>query len=108
VDHLALKVSDQERSRRFYEAYCGFGSPRTYPDGTVMLYDGDGFALALGRDGFEPHFGIVLADAGAVRAIAERLAGDGVELVERWDEPEYASVKVRDPDGHIVEFFWEP
>jgi predicted lactoylglutathione lyase len=53
VDHLALKVSDQERSRRFYETYCGFGArPRRRPD--------------------------------------------------------YASVKARDPDGHVVEFSWEP
>jgi catechol 2,3-dioxygenase-like lactoylglutathione lyase family enzyme len=104
VDHLALKVADQERAQRFYEAYCGFGAPRTYPDGTVMLYR-DGFALALGGDGFEPHFGIVLENADAVRAMTERLAG--LEIVERWDEPDYVSVKVLDPDGNIVEFFWE-
>ena len=27
--------------------------------------------------------------------------------LERWDEPDYVSVKCRDPDGHIVEFSWE-
>ena len=26
-----------------------------------------------------------------------------VELVEEWDEPDYVSVKCRDPDGYIVE-----
>jgi hypothetical protein len=26
---------------------------------------------------------------------------------ETWDEPDYVSVKCRDPDGHIVEFSWE-
>jgi len=106
MDHLALAVSDQERARRFYEAYCGFEAPRTYPDGTVMLHR-EGFMLALGSNGFQPHFGQLLADAGAVRAMAERLRGDGLEIVDEWDEPDYASVKVRDPDGHIVEFFWE-
>jgi catechol 2,3-dioxygenase-like lactoylglutathione lyase family enzyme len=55
MDHLAREVSDQDRSRRFYETYCGFG----------------------------------------------------VEVVEQWDEPDYVSVKCRDPDGHIVEFAWE-
>jgi hypothetical protein len=30
-----------------------------------------------------------------------------VELVEEWDEPEYISVKCRDPDGYIVEAAWE-
>jgi catechol 2,3-dioxygenase-like lactoylglutathione lyase family enzyme len=110
VDHLALKVSDQERSRRFYETYCGFGArpPRRYEDDTLMLYDDDGFALALGVQPFEPHFGVSLPDAELVGAVAERLEADGVEIVERWAEPEYASVKARDPDGHVVEFWWEP
>jgi catechol 2,3-dioxygenase-like lactoylglutathione lyase family enzyme len=66
MDHLALVVSDQERARRFYETYCGFGVE-----------------------------------------LARRPAGDGVEIVEQWDEPDYVSVKCRDPDGHIVEFSWE-
>ena len=39
--------------------------------------------------------------------MAQRLARDGVEVVEEWDEPAYVSVKCRDPDGHIVEFAWE-
>ena len=50
VCHLALAVLDEERSRRFYERYLGFGArtPRRYPDGVLMLYDETGFALALG------------------------------------------------------------
>ena len=28
MDHLAIPVSDQERSRRFYERHCGFGRQR--------------------------------------------------------------------------------
>jgi catechol 2,3-dioxygenase-like lactoylglutathione lyase family enzyme len=109
VDHLALKVSDQERSRRFYETYCGFGArpPRRYQDDTLMLYDGDGFALALGVREFEPHFGVAADDPETVRAMVRRLQADGVEITEQWDEPDYVSVKCRDPDGHLVEFWWE-
>ena len=111
MDHLALAVSDQERARRFYETYCGFGAkpPRRYDDGTLMLYDQTGFSLALGRadNGFKAHFGVGLDDPEAVRAMAGRLRDDGVEIVEQWDEPDYVSVKCRDPDGHIVEFSWE-
>ena len=109
MDHLALKVSDQERARRFYETYCGFGvePARRYDDDTLMLYDGTGFSLALGVGDFKPHFGVGLDDPEQVRAMARRLEADGLELVERWDEPEYVSVKVKDPDGHIVEFSWE-
>jgi catechol 2,3-dioxygenase-like lactoylglutathione lyase family enzyme len=116
MDHLAIFVSDQERSRRFYETYFGFGArpARRYDDGVLMLYDAKGFALALGlaEERIAPptwmHFGVGMRDRAAVRALRDRLAADGVALVEEWDEPDYVSVKCRDPDGYIVEAAWEP
>jgi catechol 2,3-dioxygenase-like lactoylglutathione lyase family enzyme len=116
MEHLAIPVRDQERSRRFYETYFGFGArpARRYDDGVVMLYDANGFALALGlaEKTIAPpswlHFGVGMRVRDAVRALRDRLAADGVELVEEWDEPDYVSVKCRDPDGYIVEAAWEP
>ena len=116
MDHLAIPVRDQERSRRFYETYFGFGAApaRRFDGGVLMLYDAKGFALALGpaREAIPRpswmHFGAGLPDRGAVLALRDRLAADGVELVEQWDEPDYVSVKCRDPDGYIVEASWEP
>ena len=116
MDHLAIPVRDQERSRRFYESYLGFGArpPRRYDDGVLMLYDAKRFALALGPSDtpISPpswmHFGLRLPDRDAVIALRDRLAADGVELVEEWDERDYVSVKCRDPDGYIVEASWEP
>lgn len=116
MDHLAIPVRDVERSCRFYETYFGFGArpARLYDDGVLMLYDARGFALALGPTD-EPiprpawvHFGIALPDRAAVHALRDRLAADGVELVEEHDEPAYVSIKCRDPDGYIVEAAWEP
>jgi catechol 2,3-dioxygenase-like lactoylglutathione lyase family enzyme len=116
MKHLALPVSDQERSRRFYQSYLGFDArpPRRYDGGVLMLYDADGFSLALGPTD-QPinlpaflHFGIHLPSPESVRAFAERLSADGVEIVEEWEEPEYVSVKFRDPDGYVVEAAWEP
>jgi catechol 2,3-dioxygenase-like lactoylglutathione lyase family enzyme len=116
IDHLALAVSDRERSRRFYETYLGFGATpaREYDDGVLMLYDARGFALALGptEDAIvlPPflHLGIGLESADEVRAFRERLVRDGVEIVGEWEEPGYVSVKFRDPDGYVVEASWEP
>jgi catechol 2,3-dioxygenase-like lactoylglutathione lyase family enzyme len=116
MDHLAIPVRDQERSRRFYETYLGFGArpARRYDDGVLMLYDAAGFALALGpaHGPVTPpawmHFGVGLPDREAVLAFRDRLLDDGVEIVEEWDEPGYVSVKCRDPDGYIVEASWEP
>jgi len=116
MDHLAIPVADQQRSRRFYETYFGFGArpERRYDDGVLMLYDARGFALALGPATAPPtppewmHFGIGLPDRDAVHALRDRLAAGGVEVVEEHDEPGYVSVKCRDPDGWIVEASWEP
>jgi catechol 2,3-dioxygenase-like lactoylglutathione lyase family enzyme len=116
VRHLALAVSDQERSRRFYETYLGFGArpARRYDDGVLMLYDANGFSLALGLTDEEIrlppflHFGVNLPSPEAVQRFRDRLAADSVPIVEEWDEPEYVSVKCRDPDGYVVEASWEP
>jgi catechol 2,3-dioxygenase-like lactoylglutathione lyase family enzyme len=114
--HLALPVSDQERSRRFYQSYFGFDArpPRRYDDDVLMLYNAEGFSLALGPTeeairlpGFL-HFGVALGSPEAVRAFRERLAANGVTVVEEWDEPDYVSVKCLDPDGYVVEAAWEP
>jgi catechol 2,3-dioxygenase-like lactoylglutathione lyase family enzyme len=83
-------------------------------DGVLMLYDADGFSLALKETDEEIslpsflHFGFGGAATPAeVRACADRLRRDGVPIVEEWEEPDYVSVKCRDPDGYVVEVAWE-
>ena len=54
-----------------------------------MLYDADGFSLALGPAGeaFELpsflHFGVHMPSSESVRAFRDRLAADGVPVVDR-------------------------
>jgi catechol 2,3-dioxygenase-like lactoylglutathione lyase family enzyme len=116
VKHLAIAVRDQERSRRFYETYFGFDAtpPRRYDGDVLMLYNRDGFSLALGPTDEEIavpaflHFGVHVETPEQVRAFRDRLRADGVPIVEEWEEPEYVSVKCRDPDGYVVEAAWEP
>jgi catechol 2,3-dioxygenase-like lactoylglutathione lyase family enzyme len=110
VDHLALAVADEDASRRFYER-LGFDlRVERMDDGVLMLWDATGFQLALGPadpDARLPaflHFGRRYPSADAVRAAVDAL---GAEVVEAWDEARYVSRKVRDPDGYVVELFWE-
>ena len=115
--HIALAVSDQARSRRFYETYFEFDPATAWvADDGVLLIEGPGeVTLALGQTD-EPislpaflHFGFRAGtDADEVRAFRDRLAGDGMDIAEFWDEPDYVSVKCRDPDGYVIEFAWEP
>jgi catechol 2,3-dioxygenase-like lactoylglutathione lyase family enzyme len=117
VSHLALAVGDEERSRRFYETSFGFGAEpaERMSDGVLMLYGAGGYSLALKEteEAFSLpaflHFGFRDAESpDEVRALRDRLRLDGVPITEEWEEPDYVSVKCRDPDGYVVEFAWEP
>jgi catechol 2,3-dioxygenase-like lactoylglutathione lyase family enzyme len=111
--HIALAVCDQERSRRFYETYFEFdrATARVADDGVLLMEGPEDVLLALGETG-EPirlpsflHFGFRSAESpDEVRAFRERLESDEVEIVEFSDEPDYVSVKCRDPDGYVIEF----
>jgi catechol 2,3-dioxygenase-like lactoylglutathione lyase family enzyme len=114
--HIALAVRNQERSRRFYETYFDFDplTARVAEDGVLLIDGPDGVRLALAETD-EPirlpsflHFGFRAAGSPAeVRGFGDRLAGDGIEIVEESDEPDYVSVKCRDPDDYVIEFAWE-
>jgi catechol 2,3-dioxygenase-like lactoylglutathione lyase family enzyme len=113
--HLALPVSDEDRSRRFYETYLGFGArpARRYEDGVLIIHDAHGFALALGpHPPPDPipeflHFGFHMSDAASVRDLLGRLQADRVPIVELEDTAERVAFKCLDPDGYVVEVAWE-
>jgi len=112
--HVGITVTDLDRSRRFYEKYFRFdpGQARDYPDGTLILRDADGFALALHPGAGAPddeflHFGYSCSGREEVRALRERLLGAGEMLTEDEDSESFVSIKVTDPDGYRVEISWE-
>jgi catechol 2,3-dioxygenase-like lactoylglutathione lyase family enzyme len=111
--HLALAVRDEENSRRFFEQYFGFEAAYRAEDETLLMRNAEGFSLALGRwdsDAKLPsflHFGFRAESPQDVREWRERFRSDGLEILEEWDEPEYVSVKVREPSGYVVEFGWD-
>jgi catechol 2,3-dioxygenase-like lactoylglutathione lyase family enzyme len=114
--HLALAVTDEAASRAFYERWFAFGVevPQRMSDGVLMLYGPGDVSLALGPAEGRPalpaflHFGFTVDDPDTVRRRHEEFAAAGVEITGFWDEPDYVSVKVRDPDGYVVETSWEP
>jgi catechol 2,3-dioxygenase-like lactoylglutathione lyase family enzyme len=81
VNHLALAVSDQTRSTRFYVDYFGFvPEPEPREDGVLILHDASGFSLALGEID-EPvvlppflHFGCSVVSPSDVRSFRVRRA----------------------------------
>ena len=111
--HLALAVTDETRSQAFYAGWFGFDTSARMDDGVLMLYGPGDVSLARGPAEGPPalprflHFGFEVDDPQAVRELRDAYTAAGVEIVEFWDEPDYVSVKVRDPDGYVVEAAWE-
>lgn len=110
LNHVALTVSDRERSAAFYAEHFGM-TDRVHEDDHLLILGGEGGALLALSTGEPPtplprtnHFGFLLADAAAVHAARGRFAAAGLEETE-WQERGPARVQVLDPDGYRVEVY---
>ena len=115
--HLALNVSDPRRSADFYLATVGLdGKARDEPWGIRIEFP-DGFMLALIQGDPLPtemvdrvHFGCALETPDSAREARARLRAAGVREIE-WEDAEveagYVGVKIADPDGYVVELYYE-
>jgi catechol 2,3-dioxygenase-like lactoylglutathione lyase family enzyme len=118
VAHIALFVSDIEKSRAFYKDFLGFGEPFKLdkPDGTLSLT----FIKVNDRQyielfpGLQPgadrlnHISIQTDDAEAMRAY---LGSRGVKVPVTVPKGRIknSNFNVKDPDGHTVEIVqYEP
>jgi catechol 2,3-dioxygenase-like lactoylglutathione lyase family enzyme len=110
LDHVALTVSDRERSARFYAAHFGLRE-RVHEDEHLLILGGDGgslLALSAGRPAALPrtnHFGFRMASGEEVRAARERFRRAGVPETEWQDDGTFVRVQVTDPDGYRVELY---
>jgi catechol 2,3-dioxygenase-like lactoylglutathione lyase family enzyme len=111
LDHVALTVSDRERSAAFYGEHFGL-TQRVHDDehllilgdseGSLLaLWEGEPAAAALPRSN---HFGFRLPHAEDVVAARERFRTAGVPETE-WQEYGPTRVQVEDPDGYRVEVY---
>ena len=112
LNHVALTVSDRDRSAAFYGEHFGL-TQVIHDDGDLLiLASGDGSELALSqgtpiadRLPRTNHFGFRLTDEVAVRAARERFRADGVPETEWQDDGRFVRVQVTDPDGYRVEVY---
>jgi catechol 2,3-dioxygenase-like lactoylglutathione lyase family enzyme len=112
LNHLALPVRDPEASARFWCGPLGFSPGRRAGD-VRFLHDRAGFDLALHPADAATlpapfHLGFRLGSVTEVEQVHDRLMRAGVELSEPLtEESTLAFFRVRDPDGHELEFYWE-
>ncbi len=112
--HISLEVNDVDESKGFYARWLDFGpEDRRFPDGTVFIRDPEGTDLALhagtrAAPTTSFHFGFRRATSEEVRGLRDRLADAAVDGVEFDDDPDVVSVKFKDPNGYVIEVYWEP
>jgi catechol 2,3-dioxygenase-like lactoylglutathione lyase family enzyme len=110
LDHLHLGVRDLDASADFYARW--FGLHGEVVDGTLFARNAAGFLLCL-TPADEPsrlvgaHVGFTFPDAPAVRAAHREMAAAGVSVGELTDDPAFVSFRAVDPDGNVIEVYWE-
>lgn len=111
LNHVALTVSDRERSAAFYGEHFGM-TQRVHDDEHLLILGSpDGSLLAL-SEGAVPaglprtnHFGFQVAGPEEVRRARERLEAAGIAETEWQEDGSFVRVQVTDPDGYRVELF---
>src|SRR5256885_15122115 len=99
LNHVALTVSDRERSAAFYAEHFGLTERVHEDEHLLILGSADGSLLALSegtpaaaRLPRTNHFGFQVASADEVRAARERLRAAGVEETEWQDDHGFVRV----------------
>ncbi len=106
--HMLLKVSDVERSRRFYVDLLGFKvrQAKPLPDGRPFVPFTQGLALTSGGPLNSPQIDHIAFKAADVPAIAQRLKAANVKFDRDLHDGIYGlTIYVFDPDGTMIELY---
>ncbi len=112
LNHVALTVSDRDRSAAFYGAHFGLTKVVHEDDHLLILESEGGSVLALseGAPAAEAlphtnHFGFRVSDAHVVRAVRELFREAGVAETEWQEDGDFVRVQVADPDGYRIDVY---
>lgn len=118
IQHVALSVTDIERSGRWYQDLFGFQKVAEFADPPLEIYlTPDGQALDLREDpavAQEPftqthvgldHLAFVCLDRAEFDAWLDRLTALGIDNSGAQDSPFGSHINFRDPDGIALEFY---
>ncbi|HEX5606877.1 MAG TPA: VOC family protein [Candidatus Binatia bacterium] len=117
--HIALKVKDVARSKRFYQDVLGMDVVWEPDPQNVYLSSGcDNIAIHGVSEAFAntaeerqlDHLGFVVEDVERVRALENEFIAKGVPIVHRFKvhRDGSASFYCADPDGIIIQLLYEP
>ena len=108
--HMLLKVSDIERSERFYVDLLGFKVRPAKPlaDGRPFVPFTQGIALTAGGPNEPVQIDHIAFKANDVRAISARLKKANVKFDRELHDGIYGlTIYVFDPDGNMIELYEE-
>jgi ureidoacrylate peracid hydrolase len=108
--HMLLKVSDLDRSKRFYVDLLGFKVRPAKPlaDGRPFVPFTQGLALTAGGPGDAPQIDHIAFKAQDVRAISARLKAANVRFDRDLHDGIFGlTIYVFDPDGNMIELYEE-
>ena len=122
LSHLALRVTDLARAKRFYAETLGF--PVVLEQGDIVLVDANGVLLGMRGgnpatapgDRFDPHrvgidhLALAVADPAALDGLARQLDAAGVRHNGVEDDPTTGGryISFYDPDGIAWELYFLP
>jgi catechol 2,3-dioxygenase-like lactoylglutathione lyase family enzyme len=116
LTHLALHVSDFERSIRFYNVLFGMKVTYRKPNFVQIETPGNHDVIVLqqnqdvtGKTGDIIHFGFRLPDRSQVEEIPSLVEKAGGTVTSQGEfAPGVPYVFLRDPDGYEIEIWYEP
>ena len=120
--HLALRVTDMEKSRGFYQGLFGMKTVWEPDSDNVYLSSGqDNLALhqipkteineyRQGRGQFLDHFGFLVEKPERVEEIFKTMEKSGVRIIKPVKQHRDGSVSfyLEDPDGNVIQILYEP